>query len=80
MPQWVVVSRRDCGLCEEMVADLGALLGADGAASVRVVDVDSDALLLERYGKRIPVLLADGEFVCAHRLHAERVRRLLGEI
>lgn len=77
MPEWVVLSRRDCGLCEDMIAELVAFLGPDRAASVQVVDVDANVLLQERYGKRIPVLLADGEFVCAHRLHAERVRRLL---
>jgi hypothetical protein len=30
--------------------------------------------LERRYGERIPVLMADGEFVCAYRLDAGRVR------
>lgn len=73
MVQWTVLSRPDCSLCEQLLAELAELLGPAEAARVRVVDVDHDPALARKYGQRIPVLLADGEFVCDYRLDRERV-------
>jgi hypothetical protein len=76
MPRWTVYSRADCSLCERLLEELAELLGAE-AAAVQVVDIEGQPELERRYGSRIPVLLADEEFVCAHRLDVERVRALL---
>ena len=76
MPQWTVYSRADCSLCEHMLDELAQMLGPADAAAVQIVDIDGDPELERKYGTRIPVLLADGEFVCAYRLDAERVRGL----
>jgi glutaredoxin len=75
MPQWTVYSRADCSLCEHMLEELAELLGPQ--AAVQVVDIDGEPELERKYGTRIPVLLADGEFVCAYRLDVERVRACL---
>jgi predicted thioredoxin/glutaredoxin len=72
MPQWTVYSRADCSLCEHMLEQLAELLGPQ--VPVQVVDIEGDPELERKYGTRIPVLLADGEFVCAYRLDPERVR------
>ena len=56
---------------------LAELLGPAVAAAVQVVDIAGDPELERKYGTRIPVLLADGEFVCAYRLDVERVRAYL---
>jgi hypothetical protein len=77
MPQWTVYSRADCSLCERMLEELAELLGPARAAAVEVVDIDGDPELERKFGTRIPVLLADGEFVCAYRLDLERVRACL---
>jgi hypothetical protein len=77
MPQWTVYSRAGCSLCEHMLEELAELLGSQAAAAVQVVDIEGDPELERKYGTRIPVLLADGEFVCAYRLDAERVRAYL---
>ena len=74
MTQWTVLSRVDCSLCEQLLVELAAILDPAEAAQITVVDVDQDPVLLRKYGQRIPVLLADGEFLCAYRLDAERVR------
>ena len=73
----VVVHRQECELCEEMVAELNALGRKVPLPPVTVVDVDSDAELLRRYGLNVPVLLLDGTVVCKHRLDADELRRLL---
>ena len=77
MPRWTVYSRADCSLCERMLDELAGLLGPEAAAAVQVVDIDGQPELENRYGPRIPVLTADGEFVCAYRLDPDRVRALL---
>ena len=77
MTRWTVYSRADCSLCERLLEDLAGLLGPEGAAAVQVVDIDGQPELERRYGTRIPVLMADGEFVCAYRLDVERVRALV---
>ena len=55
-----VYSREGCGLCEELLAELGPWAAAH-RATIRVVDVDEDAVLARRYGLRVPVLEFDGE-------------------
>jgi len=77
MPQWTVYSRTDCSLCERLLEELVELLGPEAGAAVQVVDIDGQPELERKYGARIPVLLADGEFVCAYRLDAQRVRGYL---
>jgi hypothetical protein len=77
MTRWTVYSRADCSLCERLLEELAGLLGPEGAAAVQVVDIDGQPELERKYGTRIPVLMADGEFVCAYRLDVERVRALV---
>jgi hypothetical protein len=74
--QWTVYSRPGCGLCEEFMTELAELMG-DRAADVDVVDIDSDPALRSKYFDRIPVLVVDGDFVCAIRVDSERVGRYL---
>jgi hypothetical protein len=76
MVHWTVLSRPDCSLCEQLLAELAEVLSPAEAAQVSVVDVDQDPALARKYGHRIPVLLADGEFVCDYQLDRERVRLL----
>jgi acyl-CoA synthetase (NDP forming) len=76
VPQWRVYSRVGCCLCEQLIEELAAMLGP-AAVHAEVVDISADATLERKYGARIPVLLADGEFVCAYRLDRDRVARLL---
>lgn len=78
MVQWTVLSRPECSLCEQLLAELAEMLGPAESARVRVVDVDQDPALARKYGQRIPVLLADGDFVCDYRLDRERVRLASG--
>jgi predicted thioredoxin/glutaredoxin len=76
-PRLTVVHRRDCELCDEMLAELEALGRTMALPPVEVVDVDSDPVLARRHGLDVPVLLLDGTVVCRHRLDAAELRRLL---
>jgi hypothetical protein len=66
MPRFVLTlySRSDCHLCEQARAILVSLQGTFGY-ELRVVDIDEDAALVERYGVRVPVGSLDGEDVLA---------------
>ena len=77
MIQWTVYSRQGCTLCEEMLVEMASLLGPD--APVAIIDISGDAELEAKYGRRVPVLLADGEFVCAYRLDRERMKQWVAQ-
>ena len=51
-PSLRLLRRLDCGLCDEAEAELRRL-----GVPYEPVDIDSDALLRQRYGEAIPVLL-----------------------
>lgn len=76
MVRWTVFTRTGCTLCEEMMAELAEVLG-EAASDVAVVDIADDPELEARYGRRIPVLMADDDFVCSYRLDLDRVRGYL---
>ncbi len=72
-----LLTRPECGLCEEMLAALGSLAARTRLPPLRIVDVDSDPEWQRRYGLKIPVLLLGGTLVCSHRLDAPELLRLL---
>lgn len=76
-PKLLLLSRPECGLCEELEAELLAHFGAD-AFELERADVDGRADWRARYGWKIPVLLsADGELLCSVRLDVEALAGLL---
>jgi hypothetical protein len=72
-----LVTREECGLCEEFETELAAAAVTRRLPPLSRVDVDSDPDLVRRYGLDVPVLLLDGERVCAHRLDLAELDRLL---
>ncbi|MEO8309237.1 MAG: glutaredoxin family protein [Pseudomonadota bacterium] len=72
-----LLSRPDCGLCDEFQAELAQLAQSTQLPPMETIDVDSDPQLARRYGLDIPVLLLDGVRVCQHRLDAGELLRLL---
>jgi predicted thioredoxin/glutaredoxin len=76
-PHLTVVHRRDCALCEEMLAELAALGTCMPLPPIEVVDVDAEPLLRRRHGLDVPVLLLGGTVVCRHRLDRGELERLL---
>jgi hypothetical protein len=74
--KWLVMSRAGCSLCDELLAELVDLAG-DAASDIQVQDIGGDTELERQFGSRIPVLLIEGEFVCAYRLDMTRIRAYL---
>jgi len=70
----VVVTRRDCGLCEEMES-VAACFVSSGEATLELLDVDSDPELVRRYGAEVPVLLVNGRRAFKYRVETGDLRR-----
>ena len=75
-PAIVVYSRRDCCLCDEALAEIEAAR-ASIAFSLRVVDVDGDPALVEKYGHEVPVVEIDGRKAFKYRLTTRELLRRL---
>ncbi len=71
--------RSYCHLCDEMLAALATLSGEFGFA-VDVVDVDSDAVLKQRFGALVPVLMHADTELCHYHLDAAKIRAYLVKI
>jgi len=72
-----LLTRRECGLCEEMQHALDALRAQHPLPPLALLDVDSDRELQRRYGLKIPVLLLDQIPVCSGRLDQAELLRAL---
>jgi hypothetical protein len=72
-----LLMRADCGLCEQMLAELKTLAAQAPLPPLTLMDVDSDPRLQRRYGLKIPVLLLGSSPVCSQRLDAAELLRLL---
>lgn len=73
----LLLTRPDCGLCEELQDALRQLALQMPLPPLRLLDVDSDPELARRHGLDIPVLLWNGAKVCQHRLDRAELVRLL---
>ena len=69
-------SREYCHLCHDMLAQLEAIRGAL-AFEVKVVDVDSDPGLEERYGELVPVLFHQARELARYRLAVPQLEAYL---
>lgn len=75
-PLVVLYSRRDCCLCDEALEQIEAARGA-ASFELRVVDVDGDPALAERYGHEVPVVEIDGRKAFKYRLTTRELLRRL---
>jgi hypothetical protein len=74
-----LLTRADCGLCEQMHSALQRLATRVALPALAVVDVDAFPELQRRWGLKIPVLLLDGTVVCRTRLDEPSVLAALQE-
>ena len=72
-----LLSRPECGLCDEFLAELYAAFGPQ--LTVEVCDVDAGPALRLRWGRLIPVLIdPSGEAICVTRFDAAALASWLG--
>ncbi|QKT02401.1 glutaredoxin family protein [Ectothiorhodospiraceae bacterium 2226] len=73
-PALVLYGRAYCHLCGEMIQALEPWHARYGF-HLEVVDVDGDPALAERYGERVPVLMAGERELCHYHLDEAALRR-----
>jgi hypothetical protein len=61
-------TRAGCPLCEEMAAEVAALMVGTGH-DLAPVDVDADPALKAEYGWEVPLLFDGDTEICRHRLN-----------
>lgn len=77
--QVIVYSRAGCHLCDD-AADLLADEAKRFPLHIEKIDIDTDAVLKERYGLLIPVIVIDGVERFRGRVNSVLLRRLLDGI
>jgi hypothetical protein len=77
----VVYGRRECHLCQQMIADLQQQQTRI-VFEFGVVDIDVDPVLVARYNDKIPVLIAlpDETEICHHFLNLQALDDYLAKI
>ncbi len=64
MPDLTLYIRKDCHLCFDMISGLNKLQEKFGF-HFKLIDVDSNVILKEKYGNFVPVLKGEnGEEIC----------------
>ncbi len=63
-------------MCDRLIAEL-KFLCRDRPVCIDVVDIESESVLADRYGERVPVVAVDGKEICEFRLDPARINRLL---
>jgi glutaredoxin len=76
VPEVVLYTRAGCHLCEDAEAVLRQAR-AETPFELRLVDVDSDQALADRYGVRVPVVAIDGVERFELQVPEDELRHLL---
>ena len=74
-----ILTKKDCCLCDTAKATLDRVL-PDYPARLKIVDINSDSGLLERYGKKIPVVLINGRESFVYKVHETTLRKKLEKV
>jgi glutaredoxin len=75
-PDVTLYSRVGCHLCEEAKTAIAPLL-REFRATLREIDIEGDATLMERFGCDIPVIYIGRKKAAKHRVNLEQFRRQL---
>jgi len=75
-PDVTLYTKVGCHLCEEAKAAIAPLL-REFRATLREIDIEGDATLMERFGCDIPVIYIGRKKAAKHRVNLEQFRRQL---
>jgi glutaredoxin len=70
-PLITVYTRAGCHLCQEAERVVAGI--ARGRAEVRLVDIDADPAITERYTVRVPVVAVDGRELCEYEVDEQEL-------
>jgi hypothetical protein len=72
-----VFLRPGCHLCEDALAGMEAVIGAEQASRIEKVDIEASDALLRDYLERIPVVEVDGVEVSELEFDSDEFRRAI---
>jgi len=75
----ILYIRKDCHLCSDMISDLNKLQ-AKHCFSIELVDVDSNASLLDKFGEFVPVLMGGNKEICHFHLDTKALDAYFAKI
>jgi glutaredoxin len=75
-PDVTLYSKPGCHLCEEAKSAIAPLL-REFRATLREIDIEGDATLMERFGCEIPVIYIGRKKAAKHRVNLKQFRRQL---
>jgi glutaredoxin len=75
-PDVTLYSKSGCHLCDEAKTAIAPLL-REFRATLREIDIEGDATLMERFGCDIPVIYIGRKKAAKHRVNLEQFRRQL---
>ena len=78
MPDFTLYGRANCSHCEQLRFALDLMKNGNKAPNFPLyayIDVDSDPLLQEEYGLRVPVLIYGSKVICAGVFDIENLEK-----
>ena len=75
-PRVLIIGRPGCHLCEEVERVVEQVCGQRGIG-YRVVSIEDDPVLADRYAEYIPVTMVDGQQHDFYRVDPERLAAVL---
>jgi hypothetical protein len=75
-PDVTLYSKVGCHLCDEAKAAIAPLL-REFRATLREIEIDGDATLMQRFGCDIPVIYIGRKKAAKHKVNLEQFRRQL---
>jgi len=74
-----VMTKTDCCLCDDAKAIIEQVI-AEIPAELKMIDIESDPELFERYKEKIPVVLINGEESFVYKVHPITLRKKLEKL
>ena len=74
-----VMTKTDCCLCDDAKAIIEQVI-AEIPAELKMIDIESDPELFERYQEKIPVVLINGEESFVYKVHPITLRKKLEKL
>jgi glutaredoxin len=74
-----VMTKSDCCLCDDAKRVIEQVI-AEFPAELKMIDIESDPELLERYQEKIPVVLINGEESFVYKVHPTTLRKKLDKL
>ena len=71
-----ILTKSDCSLCDEAKAVVEGVI-PDYPVELKMVDIESDPQLFERYKEKIPVVLINGKESFLYKVHPITLRKKL---